>query len=316
MLKKIKNKLKAVFEESVDNKTGNGLFVTLDELMEQRQYIRYVRHYNINKSTSSRVGDVKSAFKGRGIELEEVRAYNFGDDVRDIDWRVTARKQDPYTKIYNEERDREVYVLLDLSASMVFGTKKELKSVSAAKVSALLGWLALDNKDRFGACVFDGENTYSFKPQSHQGAMIALFKKITELSSNVLKSAGEADLLKPLQILRKMVKSQAIIFIVSDFSDFNDKVKHVLASLAKDSKVFCVDIFDVLEKKPPKSGEYKVKHNNESLVFDTSSPSFRAEYARYFNDRGEEVRKFCNRFGAKYLEVSSENPLYSQLRVS
>ena len=92
---------------------GNGLFASLDELIEQRQYVAYLRQLGQSKTFSSMAGDVKSAFKGRGMELEEIRSYTYGDDVRDIDWRVTARKEQPFTKLYAEERDREIYALLD-----------------------------------------------------------------------------------------------------------------------------------------------------------------------------------------------------------
>ena len=130
--------------------SGNGLFVELDELMNMRKYATFLQQGKNVKTYSDQVGDVKSAFKGRGIEMDEIREYQFGDDVRDIDWRVTARKEKPYTKLYTEERDREIFVWLDLSSFMLFGSKNELKSVTASKIAALLGWIALNNKDRFG----------------------------------------------------------------------------------------------------------------------------------------------------------------------
>ena len=120
---------------------GNGLYATLEELMEQRRYVPYLKSHQFNHIVSSSAGDVKSAFKGRGVELEEIRSYAFGDDIRDIDWRVTARRQVPYTKLFAEEKDREIYVVLDLSAHMVFGTRIELKSTAASKIAALLSGL-------------------------------------------------------------------------------------------------------------------------------------------------------------------------------
>ena len=126
-------KITEIFKSKPENTQNNGLFVTVEELIAQRRYAYQLQLNRLNKLTTRHAGDVKSAFKGRGMEFEEIRAYTFGDDVRDIDWRVTARKQLPYTKLYAEEKDREVYVLLDLSPSMLFGTKQELKSVTAAK---------------------------------------------------------------------------------------------------------------------------------------------------------------------------------------
>jgi uncharacterized protein (DUF58 family) len=146
-LKKITSKL---VKPKTTKVSGNGLFAGLDELMSMRKYAIYLQQGKKKKTYSHRIGDVKSAFKGRGIEMDEIREYQFGDDVRDIDWRVTARKGDVYTKVFSEEKDREVYVVLDLSPYMLFGTKKELKSVSASKIASLLGWQSMANKDRFG----------------------------------------------------------------------------------------------------------------------------------------------------------------------
>ena len=127
------------FVSSHPKQEGNGLSAYLEELMNMRRYISYLHNFKRKKSLSLEAGDIKSAFKGRGMELEEVRSYNFGDDIRDIDWRITARKDAPYTKVFNEEKDHEIYVWVDLSAPMLYGSKKELKSVTAAKMNALLG---------------------------------------------------------------------------------------------------------------------------------------------------------------------------------
>ena len=145
-------------------KVNAALAADFKQMALMRRYVPYLRDFKLNQ-TSLQAGDSRSAFKGRGIEFEEVRAYNYGDDVRDIDWRVTARKNQPFTKLYNEEKDREVYIWLDLSAKMRFGTKHELKSVTAAKTAALIAWYALENKDRVGMAVFDGNKTLIFEPK-------------------------------------------------------------------------------------------------------------------------------------------------------
>ena len=121
--------------------SDKGLSVSLEDMLKQQNYLSYLQIKN-NTATSALSGEIKSALKGKGMELEEVRAYTYGDDIRDMDWRVTARKSEPFTKVYHEEKDREITVLIDMSESMVFGTKNELKTVSAAKISALLGWYA------------------------------------------------------------------------------------------------------------------------------------------------------------------------------
>lgn len=304
------------FQDEPDN---SGLFVTLDELIEQRQYVAYLKALTSRLAVSNQAGDVKSAFKGRGVELEEVRGYTFGDDVRDIDWRITARKDTPYTKLYAEEKDREIYVLLDLSPYMVFGTRKELKSVAASKIAGLLGWLALGNKDRFGCIIFDGQNNYVFKPKNHQGNLIAVLKKIAAVSQEILRKTGEPrndGFAKAVRLLQQNVKSQATVFVVSDFNCFDDALKKAIAGMARRTKVFMVNVFDVLEENPPKGGEYMAADYGRRLVFNSDSKQFQKAYKAHFALKRHDAKQFALRFGCRYLEVRTDIELYKQLKVA
>lgn len=311
-LRKLTEKL---FKPKTDKVLGNGLFVSLEELMEQRRYIPYLKKYQFNETVSNQAGDVKSAFKGRGMELEEIRGYAFGDDVRDIDWRVTARKQIPYTKLFAEEKDREIYVVLDLSAHMVFGTRVEFKSVTASKIAALFGWLSLENKDRFGCLIYDGKETYVFKPQNNRAQMLAILKKISEVSRNALKNPTFGSLAKPLQILQKTVKSRAAVFVISDFNEFDDVARKALAALTKKTQLYCINVFDILEENAPRPGEYMAAEGKERLVFDSKNKTFRNTYHSYFSDKREALKEFCRRFPCRYIQVrTDEGPFYKILQ--
>ena len=297
-----------------------GLYAKLDELIEQKKYLPYI-NCRQNRITSYQAGDIRSAFKGRGMELEEVRAYEFGDDVRDIDWRVTARKGGTYTKIYSEEKDREVYVVLDLSPRMLFGTKKELKSVSASKLAALLGWQSLANKDRFGLVLFDGYRTEIYKPKNNPKSLMAILKAVSDKSLSMLSNIKEDNisptksLSDPLQYLQYNLKSKAIVFIISDFYDFDDNVRKSLVSLTRKGRVYCANIYDVIEEIPPESGEYMVEYNKEKLIFDSNPDSFKDIYYHYFAARRKGLERFCDRFGCQYIGVRTDRPLYKQLKI-
>ncbi len=295
--------------------TDKCLTASLDDLMVQRRNVRYL-HVKNRLDASIQAGDVKSAFKGRGIEMEEIREYAFGDDVRDIDWRVTARKNAPYTKVYNEERDREIYVLLDLSSSMFFGTRKELKSVTASKIAALLGWMAQENNDRFGAVIFDGTSVWQFKPQQNMAQLLAIFKKISEVSRNqgTVKLEIKA-MAKTLQKLIKGLKSRATVFVVSDFACFGDEEKEAMAVLAKKTKVFCINVYDVLEKQAPAPGEYMIANDGETLVFDSRNKLFDDEYSKFFAEKRMKMQGFCQKFGCRWLEVRTDLPITSQMKI-
>lgn len=304
------------FTSNHDESLGNGLFASIDELIAMRQYVAYLRAFNRRKLTSNQAGDVKSAFKGRGMELEEIRSYTFGDDVRDIDWRVTARKDTPYTKLFAEEKDREIYVLLDLSANMIFGTKNELKSVAAAKVTALLGWLALENKDRFGCLIFDGNNTWQFKPQNNRAQMMAILQKISALSQSALTATDNLDnLAKPLKMLERRIKSQATVFVLSDFNQLGDAEQLQLAALSKKTRLYLVNIFDVLEELPPHAGEYMAEYDGKRLIFNSSTKPFKDDYKKYFAQKRMAIKDFCRKFSCRYLEVRTDVELHRQIKL-
>ena len=299
-----------------DNKNNKmqGLSVSVDDLLKQQKYLPYLKLPNA-KITSSLSGEVKSAFKGRGIELEEVRAYAFGDDIRDMDWRVTARKSEPFTKIYSQEKDREVTVLVDMSATMVFGTKNELKTVSAAKITALLGWYALQNKDRFGALIFNGETSQYFKPQNNRQNLIAIFKALEKTSAEVLKTSIKGDISTALKTLQIHQKGQGIIFILSDFSSIDKQKFEQIAALSKQNLIYFLNIFDVLEEVAPPSDEYSAEYGKQKLTFDSSSEAFRLAYRKYFADKRNILKQNCRKFSVQYAEIRTDIPLFKQLRI-
>ena len=292
----------------------------MDELVSLKKYLPYIRRRH-NNITSYQAGDIRSAFKGRGMELEEARAYGYGDDVRDIDWRVTARKGDVYTKVFAEEKDREVYAVLDLSPYMVFGTKKELKSVSAAKLAALLGWQSLLNKDRFGLILFDGKNSRFFKPQNNQRNLMAIFKAIADASMATLQEPTETgeddipDLSVPLQFLQYNLKSKAQIFIISNYNHISDDTKKTVVALNRRCRVYCVNVYDLLEETAPEDGEYSAEYEGQKLIFNTFSPDFKKAYAEYFAEKRKNMEDFCRRLGCHYINIRTDRPLYNQLKI-
>ena len=289
-----------------------GLAVSVRELIEQQRYVPYLS-MSENMMTSDRAGDVKSVFKGRGMEFEEVRAYNFGDDIRDIDWRVTARKAEPYTKLFREEKDREIVVLLDLSTSMVFGTRGELKSVAAAKLAALIGWMTLKNKDRFGLLLFDGKETIYYKPQNNQKSLMMLFQVIADKTKQVLKENYQGDLSAALKMFELSHKGQGTFFVLSDFYNVSDKFFKNIAALSRQHKVYCLRVFDVLEDIAPSDGVYAAQNAEQKVIFNTSSEAFRTAYRQYFAMQRQNFQINCQKFFCRYLEIRTDSPIFKQL---
>ena len=227
-------------------KVNAALAADFKQMALMRRYVPYLRDFKLNQ-TSLQAGDSRSAFKGRGIEFEEVRAYNYGDDVRDIDWWVTARKNQPFTKLYNEEKDREVYIWLDLSAKMRFGTKHELKSVTAAKTAALIAWYALENKDRVGMAVFDGNKTLIFEPKRTVDNLFAVFKQIEKIAAESLYQTNESgSAIKSLKLLQQKAKHRAIVFVVGSFTDMEAESSALFSAFARNHEL----LFTGISRKP------------------------------------------------------------------
>lgn len=307
---------KGIAEKLLKKNRPNGkVVVGIDDLVGMRKYIKYFRSSKSKTSASLLSGDVKSVFKGRGIEFEEVRQYAIGDDVRDMDWRVTARKSEPYIKVFLEERDREIYVLIDMSATMVFGTKNEFKSVFAAKTAAMLGWIALENKDRFGCIIYDGTQSFVFKAKSGIKNLLAIFKKISSVSENVLKNSAIGNLSKPLKLLENTLKTRGDVFVLSDFFNFDSAVRNAMFAVGKKSKSHILDISDVLEQNAPKAGEYLAQYENNKLTFNTYNQAFRDEYAAYFAEKKKKIKDFASSSGSFYAALNNSSEIYRQLKL-
>ena len=310
------NKISELFKKK-DYENGNGLYADLSELMAMRRYVPIMRNSRDKKASSVDSGGIRSAFRGRGIEMEEIREYQFGDDVRDIDWRVTARMNNPYTKIYTQERNREIYVWLDLSPIMLFGSHQELKSVTASKLAAFLGWMALDNKDRFGCVIFDGADSYVLKSGNDRAYIAAICKKISDIgrqSLNNMTNDKEARL-KSLKLLSRNAQRGAGIFIISSLMFWDDGYNRELTYLAKSNQLFLVNVFDNLEKESPPAGQYKAEFSGEKIVFDTSGRDYIQNYREYFADKNQQLHDFSKRIKAQIIDFSQNYSLLGNFKI-
>ncbi len=281
-------------------------------LMHMKKDVPYLKDFNFKK-TSNRSGDAKSVFKGRGIEFEEVRTYQFGDDLRDIDWRVTARKNQPYTKIYAEEKDREVYVVLDLSPQMYFATKGELKSVTASKTAALLGWLALSYHDKFGLIIDTGAKNYFFKAKYGDTHLLSVFKKTEQIARAQLNDNQQSKMpLQSLPLIEQKINRRSIVFVISSFDGQPQSAKKLLP-IIRQNEVYLVDIFDPIEKNAPPSGVYTAVYGDFEATLDVSGKDFERVYQNYFEEKRRKMQTLCKKYGAHYRPVQTDLPIPGQL---
>ena len=300
------------FKKSAE--VNSALVADFRQLNFMKHYVPYLKEFKFNQ-TSGQAGDSRSSFKGRGMEFAEVRAYNYGDDVRDIDWRVTARKNQPFTKLYTEEKDREVYLWVDLSKHMLFGTKKELKSVTAAKTAALLGWYALENKDRLGVLIYDGQKTLVFRPKRAYDNWLSVLKKMESVAEQGLHQTDESvSMVQSLQVLRQNATKHAIVFIISSFDAEHAEIMSQIQAISKYNELYVVNVFDVLEDVAPPSGEYLAQYKNEQQLLISGGKIFANEYRQFFAQKRQKINNFCAKNNCRYREIRTDLPIYKQIR--
>lgn len=290
-----------------------GITITLDELLALRHVANQICLPQPKSSRSSQHGDYHSPFRGRGMDFLENRVYQPGDDIRSINWAVTARTGKTHTKIYQQERERPVYIILDFNDSMYFGTKVAYKSVIAAKTAALIAWAALKNGDRVGS-VLVKDTGQILRPCHSKQNLMQFLKSL--VSFVIPESNGYIGIDNALKKLKRTIKSGSLIYVISDFYNLNKAVEQELYYLAKNHDVTNILIYDPLEKTPPKDDRYLFHdfRNQKSMLLDTHSRLVNKDYETIFRDRITQIKKLCYVTGMQLIELATNDDLAKMLR--
>ena len=299
----------------------NGAYIDLDDMISARFSAKDLKLQQRRKALSLLAGPNKTNFRGRGIDFEEVRAYQAGDDIRTIDWRVTARSGKAYTKLFQEERERPMLVVTDQRQSMFFGSKTCFKSVMACYLGALIAWSGLQNSDRVGGLVLGNNRQQEIRPRRSRQSALALIHLMPEFNQALNKNSGleissTQRLEQALIELRRIARPGSTIYIISDFAGFNDGdvLKH-LHQLSRHCEITALFIYDPLEKKLPPPGQYTVTNGNQRSQIHTGSNQARKNYTQHFADKQQALKQQLGKLGIPLIEVSTEQaPLQHLLR--
>lgn len=266
-------------------------------------------------SLAAESGGYASIYRGRGLEFDEVRAYQTGDDARSIDWRVTARRGKPHTKLFREERERPVFLLVDLHSGMYFGTRVRFKSVLAAVAASLIAWSAQRAGDRVGGIV-SGENAMRLlPPRARRAGVMAMLNAIVQCQPTAAAEPVEGQLDAALERLVRMVRPGSLVFVLSDFSRLGGTAERALGSIARHCDVLLGFTQDPLEAEPPPPGRYRLGTPGAQVMLDTSVPATVARWREAFERRSDRVRQLCIRYRLHPLPlVTSDDPLLSLRR--
>lgn len=261
---------------------------------------------------SLQAGAYVSHFKGRGMEFDESRPYQPGDDPRNIDWRVTARSTQAYTKLFREERERPVLVMVDLRSGMHFATQGCFKSVNAARAAALIGWAAHHRGDRLGGIIFGDTVHRELKPRLGRRAALRFLHELVEHPdwNKTVRPADEEPgepLSQAMAALRRVARPGSLIVIVSDFIGLSRMTRAYLAGIARHNEVLAVFVNDPLERRLPPPGRYRLVSDDNEMMIDTFARTARTEYRNEFEAREASLDRFCQRYRIHLMSLSTED---------
>jgi uncharacterized protein (DUF58 family) len=287
---------------------GDGVRVDLAGLIALRQEARRLDIAPRGKVLATRSGGHLSRFRGRGMEFDESRVYQPGDDPRNMDWRVTARSGRPHVKLFREERERPVWLLVDIGASMRFGTRVAFKSVIAARAAALLAWAAVDRGDRVGGLVFDETRHFERRPAARTRGLLPLLKALSE-DPLPGEDGGHPSLSAAAEHLRHLVRPGSLVFLISDFAGVSEADGAWLARLGAGSEVVLVQIYDPLEAAPPPPGRYAVTDGRRRGLVDTAAEAQRTAWYQRFSDRVSLLERLSLRHLAHLIALGTDQPV-------
>ena len=290
--------------------------VTARELIDLQQQARQLDLAMRQPARAQLAGSHASRFRGRGMDFQESRSYQAGDDIRNMDWRVTARTGRPHIKLFEEERERPVILLVDLRPSMFFATRGALKSVVAARLAALLAWVTTRHGDRVGALLFNGGH-HELEPRGgHRGVMqlIQALLRLTDPASAIESGLDAGSFNDSLVRLRRIVRPGSLIVLISDFYGLDeDSMKH-LSRLRRHNDMLALQIVDPIELAAPPPGRYEVSDGEHYGVLDTRSRRGRDDYENFFSQHQQQLRKIMQRQAIPLLQLKTTDDITAVLR--
>lgn len=282
--------------------------------MDTSELIKKVRKLEIKtKGLTKHVfsGEYHSAFKGRGMAFSEVRDYQYGDDVRNIDWNVTARTGGPHVKVFEEERELTVMLLIDVSASSFFGSASGFKSEMATELSAVIAFSAISNNDKVGAILFSDHVEKYLPPKKGRQHILHIIRELI----NFTPSQKKTNISEALIYLNNIEKKRSIAFVMSDFMAEN--FEQALSVASKKHDIIGVRIFDLREQSLPDVGLLYVKDDEMGIskIIDTSNAAVRQAYSSHFNTTGDLFLKTFALAKADTISISTQDDFIKSMQI-
>jgi len=283
---------------------GDGIHLSASELIALKPRCNALSLPMHTPAASSLAGAYRSRFRGRGVDFVESRHYLPGDDIRNMDWRVTARTGKPHTKIFQEERERPVLVVIDASASLYFGTRTRLKSVAAGQLAAAIAWSAVRRGDRIGAFLFSPGTHRELRPAGGRRGAMRIVQGLVDWLNPATAPRGVEPLSVALERVRHAVRPGSLVLIISDFFNLDDQCQRHLSRLRQHNDVIGCQIMDPAEQLLP-PGRFPIADGEHSTMLDTHQQRSRQRFDRMSTEHGELPRKLFQRHQCGWMVLKT-----------
>lgn len=263
-------------------------------------------------------GKHASRLRGRGLNFEELRRYQPGDDIRTMDWRVTARVRKPYVRVYTEERDRPCLLVVDQRVAMFFGSVRNMKSVAAAELAAIGAWRVLSQKDRVGAVVFNDSTVDEIRPHRSRSAVMQILGSLVKYNHSLSLDAGvqpkPAMLNEALRRTDRLATHDFLVCIITDGNGFDDESRRLLTRIARHNDVLFGFVYDPMEAELPDAGSLVMGDGSSQVEVDTARARLRERYRDSFDEHRRIGREFLLQREAPVLPICTDRDVADQLR--
>ena len=281
--------------------------------METKDLLKKVRKIEIKtRRLSDHIfsGEYHTSFKGRGMTFSEVRQYQYGDDVRAIDWNVTARYNEPYIKVFEEERELTMMLMVDVSGSENFGTKNQLKSEIVTEIAATMAFSATQNNDKIGLILFSDDIELYIPPKKGKSHVLRIIRELIEFQPKSKKT----DLSQALKFLSATQKKKAIVFLISDFM-VDDDYEKTLKIAGKKHDVTGIRVYDQREEKMPNVGVIEVEdaESGKIMTIDTTSKKARMEYEKNYHEKVNYFKDIFSKCGSGTVSTRVDESYVTKL---
>lgn len=280
--------------------------------MDTKELLKKVRKIEIKtRRLSDHMfgGEYHSTFKGRGMTFSEVRQYQFGDDVRNIDWNVTARYNEPFIKVFEEERELTMLLMVDISGSEFFGTDTQFKNEIVTEIAATLAFSAMQNNDKIGLILFSDEIELFIPPKKGKSHVLRIIRELLEFKAKSKKT----DIAMALKYMRNMMKKKVILFVLSDF--ITDDYRDALKIVANKHDVTGIRVYDRHEEEIPNLGMVQMQdeETGELMLVNTGAKKVRQGYNNYYRERVDYFTESFRKSGAGTIDCRVDESYVKKL---